>query len=143
MRPVAAGALAMAMLLAPGGVATAQAGPSLRITSFRVLKADGRTPAKQPLARGVKYVYRLDYRIGGRRVVRLRRAGTVWSPYRDKLVLIRPRAQTADPGRYYASDSVRVPRGDSPGEYRITYAITARDRTGSTTRRSTLRMRFR
>ncbi len=136
---------AVAAVLAAAAVATgsATAAPALRITSFRVLKADGRTPAAQPLTRGTPYRYRLDYRIGGRRVVRVRRAGTLWSPYRDRLVEIAPRPQMADPGRFFAADSIRVGRADSPGEYRLTYSITATDATGRTTRTAELRMRFR
>lgn len=122
---------------------SATAAPTVRITAFRVLKADGRTPATQPLARGVPYTYRLDYRIGGRRVAQVRRSGTFWSPYGDRLVEIRPRPQTADPGRYFASGRIIVKKADSPGEYRITYSITARDSAGSTTRQAELRMRFR
>ena len=82
-------------------------------------------------------------KLGGRRVARVRRAGTFWSPYRDRLVEIAPRPQLADPGRYFASDRLQVKRSDSPGEYRLTYAITARDSTGATTRTAELRMRFR
>lgn len=141
MRHAASVLLAAASLLAVAGVAVAA--PPVRITAFRVLKADGRTPAPQPLARGVPYVYRLDYRIGGRAVVRVRRSGTFWSPYRDALVDIAPRPQLADPGRYFASDRIRVARSDSPGEYRLTYSITARDRSGTTRRTAELRMRFR
>ena len=137
-RALVAGALTLLVAVGP-----AMAAPTVRITSFRVLKADGRTPASQPLTRGVPYVYRLDYRIGGRRVARVRRAGTFWSPYRDRLVEIAPRPQLADPGRYFASDRLQVKRSDSPGEYRLTYAITARDSTGATTRTAELRMRFR
>jgi hypothetical protein len=36
-----------------------------------------------------------------------------------------------------------VPRTDSPGTYRLTYAVTARDSRGATTRRGQLPMRFR
>lgn len=140
MRREVVGLLAATALF--GVAASAAAAPPVRITAFRVLKADGRTPAPQPLTRGVSYVYRLDYRIGGRSVVRVRRAGTFWSPYRDPLIEIAPRPQTADPGRYFASDRIRVARTDSPGEYRLTYAITARDSGGATTRRAELRMRF-
>lgn len=118
------------------------AAPALRITSFRVLTADGRSAAPQSLRRGVTYTYRLNYRIGGREVVRVRRAGTFWSPYRDRLIEIRPRPQTADPGRYFASDPIRIARTDSPGEYRLTYAIRASAPGGSTIRRAELRMRF-
>jgi hypothetical protein len=135
-----AGAVAGVTLM---GAHAALAAPPLRITSFQVLRADGRTPAAQPLTRGVTYTYRLDYRIGGRTVVRVRRAGTFWSPYRDRLIEIRPRPQMADPGRHFASDVIRVPRTDSPGTYRLTYAVTARDSRGATTRRGQLPMRFR
>jgi hypothetical protein len=137
-------AIAVAALVA-GSAAVAMpatAAPPLRITSFRVLKADGRTPAPQPLRRGVTYTYRLDYRVGGRAVVRVRRAGTFWSPYRDRLIEIRPRPQLADPGRYFASDPIRVAKADSPGEYRLTYAVRATDRGGATIRRAELRLRF-
>jgi len=139
-------ALALSGLLAAGGLmgwGTASAAPALRITALRVMEPGGKKPATQPLKRGVAYSYRLDYRIGGRSVVRVRRAGAFWSPYGDKLVSIRPRPQTADPGRYFASDPLRVARSDSPGEYRLTYSITATDRGGSTTRTAELRMRFR
>jgi hypothetical protein len=139
MRAAIALGSAAALLVA----GTASAAPQLRITAFRVLKADGRTPAGQPLARGVPYTYRLDYRIGGRKVVRVRRAGTFWSPYRDPLIEIVPRPQLSDPGRHFASGRILVKRADSPGEYRLTYAVTARDPSGATTRRSELRMRFR
>ncbi len=131
---------AVAVLVAGG---TASAAPQLRISAFRVLKADGRTPATQPLKRGVRYVYRLDYRIGGRAVVRVRRKGTFWSPYGDRLVEIVPRPQLSDPGRHFASGRIRVKRADSPGEYRLTYAVSARGSGGATTRRMVLRMRFR
>lgn len=138
--------LAAAALIACAGLVgatSATAAPSINIMAFRVMEPGGKKPATQPLRRGVPYAYRLDYRIGGRSVVRLRRSGTFWSPYGDKLVAIRPRAQTADPGRYFASDPIRVARTDSPGEYRLTYSITATDRSGSTTRTAELRMRFR
>ena len=137
---VAAGLLASAGL---AGAGSATAAPSLTIMAFRVMEAGGKKPATQPLTRGVPYAYRLDYRIGGRAVVRVRRSGTFWSPYGDKLVSIRPRAQTADPGRYFAADPIRVARSDSPGEYRLTYSITARDGSGATRRTAELRMRFR
>ena len=135
-----AGLAAVACLM---GAAAASAAPPLTISAFRVMQPGGKKPATQPLTRGVAYRYRLDYRIGGRAVVQVRRSGAFWSPYGDKLVSIRPRAQTADPGRYFASDPIRVARSDSPGEYRLTYSITATDRTGSTTRTAELRMRFR
>lgn len=139
-------ALALSGMLVAGGLmgsGTASAAPTLSIMAFRVMEPGGKKPATQPLKRGVAYSYRLDYRIGGRSVVRVRRSGAFWSPYGDKLVSIRPRPQTADPGRYFASDPVRVARSDSPGEYRLTYSITATDSTGSTTRTAELRMRFR
>jgi hypothetical protein len=137
-------ALAATVLLVGSSAACmpAAAAPTLRISDFRVLKADGRTPAPQPLRRGVTYTYRLDYRIGGRSVVRVRRSGTFWSPYRDRLIEIRPRPQLADPGRYFASDPIRVATDDSPGEYRLRYAVRVTDRGGSTVRRAELRMRF-
>ncbi|MBL6633135.1 MAG: hypothetical protein ISP32_01930 [Thermoleophilia bacterium] len=137
------GAIALGAAAALLVAGTASAAPQLRITAFRVLKADGRTPATQPLARGVRYTYRLDYRIGGRKVVRVRRAGTFWSPYRDRLIDIVPRPQLSDPGRHFASGRLLVKRADSPGEYRLTYAVTARASSGATTRRAELRMRFR
>lgn len=136
-------AVPLAAIALLGVAVSAAASPPVRITAFRVLKADGRTAAPQPLTRGVPYVYRLDYRIGGKSVVRVRRAGTFWSPYRDPLIDIAPRPQLADPGRYFASDRIRVARSDSPGEYRLTYSITARDGTGATRRTAELRMRFR
>ncbi len=64
-----------------------------------------------------------------------RRTGSVWSPYRDGLVEIRRRLHTADP--------IRVARMESPGEYRITYAITTCDAARATTCQAGLRMRFR
>ncbi len=139
-----AAAIAAAALIAGSAAMAvpAAAAPALGITSFRVLKADGRTPASQPLRRGVTYTYRLNYRIGGRAVVRVRRAGTFWSPYRDRLIEIRPRPQLADPGRYFASDPIRVAKADSPGEYRLTYSVRATDRSGSTVRRAEVRLRF-
>ncbi|MBU6362868.1 MAG: hypothetical protein KGQ95_01475 [Acidobacteria bacterium] len=136
-----AAALVGGTCLASAGAASAA--PPLTITAFRVMDASGRKPATQPLTRGVAYRYRLDYRVGGRVVVQLRRSGAFWSPYGDKLVSIRPRPQTADPGRYFASDPIRVARSESPGEYRLTYQVTATDRAGSTTRTAELRMRFR
>ncbi len=139
MRRAIAGGVVAAILVA----GMAQAAPPLRITAFRVLKADGRTPSTQPLARGVPYTYRLDYRIGGRAVARVRRVGTFWSPYRDRLIEIVPRPQLSDPGRHFASGRILVKRADSPGEYRLTYAVSARDSRGSATRRAQLRMRFR
>ncbi|MBM3634765.1 MAG: hypothetical protein FJW99_05690 [Actinobacteria bacterium] len=125
------------------GAGTASAAPPVNIMAFRVMEPGGKKPATQPLKRGVAYGYRLDYRIGGRSVVRVRRAGAFMSPYGDKLVSIRPRPQMADPGRYFAAGPIRVARSDSPGEYRLTYSITATDKSGSTTRTAELRMRFR
>ena len=141
MAALAAAGLALVAGLETAGVASA--GPALRITSFRVTGPGGTAVAPKALRRGVAYRYRIDYRIGGRAVVRVRRAGAFVSPYGDTLLSIRPRRQTADPGRYFASHPVRVARADSPGEYRLTYAITATGRSGSTTRRTVLRLRFR
>ena len=142
-RGVIAGTAVLAAAACLAGAGLASAAPPVTITAFRVMDVSGKKPATQPLKRGVAYRYRLDYRIGGRAVAQVRRSGAFWSPYGDKLVSIRPRPQTADPGRYFASDPIRVARADSPGEYRLTYSITATDRTGSTTRTAELRMRFR
>ena len=142
-RALAAAVAGLVAVVGFAGAGSAAAAPPLSIMAFRVMEAGGKKPATQPLTRGVAYAYRLDYRIGGRAVVRVRRSGAFWSPYGDKLVSIRPRAQTADPGRYFAADPIRVARSDSPGEYRLTYSITATDRSGSTTRTAELRMRFR
>lgn len=139
MRAAMAIGTAAALLVA----GTATAAPQVRISAFRVLKADGRTPAAQPLVRGVPYTYRLDYRIGGRKVARVRRSGTFWSPYGDRLIEIAPRPQMMDPGRHFAAGRILVKRADSPGEYRLTYMVTARDSSGATTRQAELRMRFR
>lgn len=132
--------VAALVVLAP---AAATAVPPLRITALRVLQADGRTPAPQPLRRGHRYVYRLDYRVGGRTEVRIRRAGTLISPYGDHLVEIRPPASLADPGRLYASGPIIIRRADSPGDYVLRYVVSARDRTGVTRRTREVRLRFR
>ena len=136
-------ALAAGLVAGVLASATALAGPPLRITSLRVTKADGRTPATQPLARGGRYAYRLDYRVGGRTEVRVSRSATFLSPYGDILQEIRPPAALADPGRLFASGPIRVARADSPGEYVLRYAVTATNASGSTRREATLRVRFR
>ncbi|MFM8828714.1 MAG: hypothetical protein ACKOGE_05460, partial [Actinomycetota bacterium] len=70
--------VAVACLIAAAslvGVGTASAAPPVNIMAFRVMEPGGKKPATQPLKRGVAYSYRLDYRIGGRSVVRVRRSG--------------------------------------------------------------------
>lgn len=136
-------AVGAGLVIAALASATALAGPPLRITSLRVTKADGRTPATQPLARGGRYAYRLDYRVGGRAEVRVSRSATFLSPYGDILQEIMPPATLADPGRLFASGPIRVARADSPGEYVLRYSVTATNASGSTRRDATLRVRFR
>ena len=136
-------ALAAGLVVTALASATAIAGPPLRITSLRVTKADGRTPVTQPLARGGRYAYRIDYRVGGRTEVRVSRSATFVSPYGDILKEIRPPSVLADPGRLFASGPIRVAPADSPGEYVLRYSVTASNGSGSTRRDATLRVRFR
>jgi len=139
MRRVLAAGLAIAALAS----ATAVAAPPLRIVSVKVVKAGTRTVAPQPLTRGGRYAYRVDYRVGGRTEVRVARTGTFLSPYGDILAQIEPPAALADPGRLFASGPLRVAATDSPGEYVLRYSVTASNRTGSTTRDAVLRVRYR
>jgi hypothetical protein len=139
MRRVLAAGLAIAALAS----ATAVAGPPLRIISVKVVKAGTRTAAHQPLTRGGRYAYRVDYRVGGRTEVRIARTGTFLSPYGDILEQIEPPSALADPGRLFASGPLHVAAGDSPGEYVLRYAVTASNRSGSTTRNAVLRVRYR
>ena len=136
-------ALAAGLAIAALASATAVAAPSLRIVSVKGVKAGTRTAAHQPLARGGRYAYRVDYRVGGRTEVRVARTGTFLSPYGDILEQIEPAPALADPGRLFASGPLHVAVGDSPGEYVLRYSVTASNASGSTTRDAVLRMRFR
>ena len=136
-------ALAAGLVVAAVASATAVAGPPLRITSVKVVKAGTRTAAHQPLARGGRYAYRVDYRVGGRTEVRVARTGTFLSPYGDILKQIEPPPALADPGRLFASGPLQVAAADSPGEYVLRYAVTASNSSGSTTRTAVLRVRYR
>ena len=136
-------ALAAGLAIAALASATAIAAPSVRIVSVKVVKAGTRTQAQQPLTRGHRYAYRVDYRVGGRAEVRVARRGTFLSPYGDMLEQIEPTPALADPGRLFASGPLHVAAGDSPGEYVLHYSVTASNATGSTRRDAVLRVRFR
>ena len=136
-------ALAAALAITALASATAVAAPPLRILSVKVVKAGTHTVAQQPLARGGRYAYRVDYRVGGRTEVRVARTGSFLSPYGDILEQIEPPQALADPGRRFASGPLRVAAADSPGEYVLRYSVTASNRTGSTTRDAVLRVRYR
>ena len=128
--------VALVLALTIAGAATASAAPVLRLTALRVVTANGRTPVAQPLA------YRLDYRVGSRHGVRVTRTGMFLSPYGDILQQIAPPPALADPGRLFASGPIRVPKSESPGDYQLRYSVTVRNLSGSTTRDTTLRIRF-
>lgn len=135
--------MALGLAAAALAPAAALAGPPLRITSLVVVKPGTHTVVHQPLVRGRRYAYRVDYRVGGRTEVRVRRSGTFVSPYGDILQQIEPPPALADPGRLFASAPLRVGVGDSPGEYVLRYSVTASNATGSTRRDAVLRVRFR
>jgi hypothetical protein len=126
---IRAGLLA-ALALAGALPAAGAAKPALTITSFRLVAPDGAT-VRPPVARGSRPEYRIEYRIGGTRPLRVTRRLQLVSPEGILLDSSARSAARQAPGRYFTLGTIRVRPADPKGVYVIRYRITVREAAGA------------